>query len=125
MKGLESSFLGGEMVCLESLEALGANTSWTIALLDGGVLPRMEVESDSEIMFSPRYPSFTGSQAVGMTMCPRVTIGVSVYNGSRFLAETLQSLLSQTFDNFGLLISAGRSALADASRRVSRVPYLR
>jgi glycosyltransferase involved in cell wall biosynthesis len=38
-----------------------------------------------------------------------VTIGVPVYNGERFLAECLDSLLSQTFLNFVLLISDNAS----------------
>jgi glycosyltransferase involved in cell wall biosynthesis len=35
--------------------------------------------------------------------CPEVTVIVPIYNGSAFLAETLSSLLSQTFNNFELL----------------------
>ena len=40
---------------------------------------------------------------------PLVTIGVPVYNGERFLAECLDSLLSQRFRNFVLLISDNAS----------------
>ena len=36
-------------------------------------------------------------------MRPEVTIIVPIYNGSAFLAETLRSLLSQTFNNYELL----------------------
>lgn len=35
---------------------------------------------------------------------PRVSIGVAVYNGERFLAETLDSLLAQTYRDFELII---------------------
>jgi len=35
--------------------------------------------------------------------CPEVTIIVPIYNGSAFLSETLDSLLSQTFRDFELL----------------------
>jgi glycosyltransferase involved in cell wall biosynthesis len=35
--------------------------------------------------------------------CPEVTIIVPIYNGSAYLAETLTSLLSQTFSRFELL----------------------
>ena len=40
---------------------------------------------------------------------PLLTIGVPVYNGERFLAKCLDSLLSQTFRNFVLLISDNAS----------------
>src|SRR5437879_4929447 len=35
---------------------------------------------------------------------PRVSIGVAVYNGERYLAEALDSLLAQTFEDFELTI---------------------
>ncbi len=35
---------------------------------------------------------------------PRVSIGVPVYNGERYVAETLYSLLAQTFEDFELII---------------------
>ncbi|NED99615.1 glycosyltransferase [Phytoactinopolyspora halotolerans] len=35
---------------------------------------------------------------------PRVTVGLPVYNGARFLRETLDSLLAQTFEDFELII---------------------
>lgn len=41
---------------------------------------------------------------------PRVTIGLPVYNGERFLAETLDSLLAQTFTDFELVIADNASA---------------
>ena len=40
---------------------------------------------------------------------PRVTLGVPVYNGSRYLAETLDSLLAQDFADFELIISDNAS----------------
>jgi glycosyltransferase involved in cell wall biosynthesis len=40
---------------------------------------------------------------------PRVSIGVPVFNGERFLAETLDSLLSQTFSDFEIVISDNAS----------------
>ena len=39
----------------------------------------------------------------------RVTIGVPVYNGERFLAQCLDSLLAQTYRNFVLVISDNAS----------------
>jgi glycosyltransferase involved in cell wall biosynthesis len=35
---------------------------------------------------------------------PRVSIGMAVYNGERFLAQTLESLLAQTYADFELII---------------------
>jgi glycosyltransferase involved in cell wall biosynthesis len=40
---------------------------------------------------------------------PRVSIGLPVYNGERFLEEALRSLLSQTFTDFELIISDNAS----------------
>lgn len=42
-------------------------------------------------------------------IAPRLTIGMPVYNGERFLAEALDSLLSQTFSEFELVISDNAS----------------
>lgn len=36
---------------------------------------------------------------------PRVSIGIPVYNGENFLAEAIDSLLAQTYDDFELIIS--------------------
>ena len=40
---------------------------------------------------------------------PYVSIGLPVYNGERFLTETLDSLLAQTFENLELIISDNAS----------------
>ena len=40
---------------------------------------------------------------------PRVSIGLPVYNGQRFLRETLDSLLAQTYSDFELIISDNAS----------------
>jgi hypothetical protein len=40
---------------------------------------------------------------------PRVSIGVPVYNGENYLAETLDSILAQTFTDFELIISDNAS----------------
>lgn len=61
----------------------------------------------------------------------RLFIGVPVYNGERFLAEALDSLLAQTFTDFQLLISDNASTDATPGicaaycERDSRVRYVR
>jgi glycosyltransferase involved in cell wall biosynthesis len=47
---------------------------------------------------------------------PTVTIGLPVYNGERFLAEALDSLLGQTFTDFELIISDNAST--DATEEI-------
>lgn len=61
---------------------------------------------------------------------PRVSIGLPVYNGERYLAESLDSLLGQTYSDFELIISNNGStdATADICRRYaqrdSRIRYI-
>jgi len=40
---------------------------------------------------------------------PRVSIGMPVYNGDRFLAEALDAILAQTYEDFELIISDNAS----------------
>ena len=40
---------------------------------------------------------------------PRLSIGLPVYNGERFLAQALECLLAQTFRDFELVISDNAS----------------
>lgn len=40
---------------------------------------------------------------------PKVSIGIPVYNGDRWIRKTIESILSQTFDNFELVISDNAS----------------
>src|SRR5581483_2124327 len=40
---------------------------------------------------------------------PKVSIGLPVFNGERYLAETIQSILAQTFSDFELIISDNAS----------------
>ncbi len=62
---------------------------------------------------------------------PRLTIGLPVYNGERFLAESLDALLAQTFTDFELIISDNNST--DRTEQIahryvaqdSRVQYVR
>lgn len=47
---------------------------------------------------------------------PRVSIGVPVYNGERFLSQTLDSLVAQTFRDFEVILSDNAST--DATARI-------
>ena len=40
---------------------------------------------------------------------PRVSVGIPVFNGERFLAETIESILAQTFKDFEIVISDNAS----------------
>jgi glycosyltransferase involved in cell wall biosynthesis len=62
---------------------------------------------------------------------PRLTIGLPVYNGARFLAQTVRSLLGQSFPDFELII--GDNASTDQTGEIAlglaaadtRVRYVR
>ena len=49
---------------------------------------------------------------------PRLTLGMPVYNGERFLEETLRSLLAQTYTDFALVISDNGST--DRTQEICR-----
>lgn len=49
---------------------------------------------------------------------PKVSLGMPVYNGERFMCETLDSLLSQTFRDFELIISDNGST--DRTQQICR-----
>ncbi|MBB1242816.1 glycosyltransferase family 2 protein [Streptomyces durbertensis] len=66
-----------------------------------------------------------------MSARPRLSIGLPVYNGEEYLAEALDALLGQTYEDFELVISDNNST--DGTRDIcrkyaagdSRVRYLR
>ncbi|MGW4397478.1 glycosyltransferase family 2 protein [Amycolatopsis nivea] len=66
-----------------------------------------------------------------MSTVPRLTIGLPVYNGEEFLAEALDALLGQTYEDFELIISdnASQDATEEIARKYaredSRIRYLR
>ena len=66
-----------------------------------------------------------------MKAVPRLSIGLPVYNGENYLAESLDSLLGQTYEDFELIISdnASTDGTADICRRYqrqdSRIRYIR
>jgi glycosyltransferase involved in cell wall biosynthesis len=49
---------------------------------------------------------------------PRVSIGLPVYNGANYLAETLDSILAQTFGDFELIVSDNAST--DGTQEICR-----
>lgn len=53
---------------------------------------------------------------------PRLSIGIPVYNGQEYLAELLQSLLTQTFEDFEILIcdNASNDRTGDICREFER-----
>jgi glycosyltransferase involved in cell wall biosynthesis len=66
-----------------------------------------------------------------MNMAPRLSIGLPVYNSSTYVAESIEALLGQTFEDFELIISDNASTddTGEICRRYekldSRVRYFR
>ena len=66
-----------------------------------------------------------------MTATPRLSVGLPVYNGENYLAESLESLLGQSFTDFELIISdnASTDGTEEIGRRYAasdpRVRYIR
>src|SRR5215472_7649750 len=66
-----------------------------------------------------------------MTAAPRLSIGLPVYNGENYLAESLEALLGQSYEDFELIISdnASTDSNPDICRRYgkqdSRIRYIR
>jgi glycosyltransferase involved in cell wall biosynthesis len=51
-------------------------------------------------------------------VAPRITVGLPVYNGERFVGEAIKSVLDQTFTDFELVISDNAST--DATEEICR-----
>ncbi|MGW4954699.1 glycosyltransferase family 2 protein [Streptomyces parvulus] len=66
-----------------------------------------------------------------MTAHPRLSVGLPVYNGEEYLAESFEALLGQTYEDFELVVSdnASTDGTRDICRRYakldSRVRYVR
>ena len=66
-----------------------------------------------------------------MSTVPRLTIGLPVYNGENYLAESLDALLSQSYTDFELVISDNASTdgtekiCRDYASQDSRIRYVR
>lgn len=70
------------------------------------------IASGNDFGFSADLSSSHGSKL------PRVSIGLPVYNGELFLANALESLVSQTFSDFEIIISDNSST--DATAEICR-----
>ena len=44
-----------------------------------------------------------------MSTVPKLSVGLPVYNGSAYVAESIEALLGQTFEDFELIISDNAS----------------
>lgn len=51
----------------------------------------------------------TGNQARQLERAPGVSVCVPVYNGAEFIADTLRSILAQTYQDFELIVTDNRS----------------
>jgi glycosyltransferase involved in cell wall biosynthesis len=66
-----------------------------------------------------------------MSTAPRLTVGLPVYNGEKYLAESLDALLGQSYTDFELIIADNASTDATAEicgqyeKRDSRIRYFR
>lgn len=66
-----------------------------------------------------------------MDAAPRLTVGLPVYNGEKYLAESIDALLGQSYEDFELVISDNASTDStaeichDYQRRDSRIRYFR
>jgi glycosyltransferase involved in cell wall biosynthesis len=66
-----------------------------------------------------------------MSVGPRLTIGLPVYNGQNFLSESLDALLAQTYTDYELVISDNHSAddteaiCREYAARDERIRYIR
>ena len=76
----------------------------TIGAYDGGWLARQAARGQ-------RGDRYTRSSWKG----PTVTVGLPVYNGERYLAEAIESVLSQTYEDLELVISDNASTDATES----------
>lgn len=58
-----------------------------------------------------------------MTRPPRLTVGLPVFNGERFISQSIEALLGQSFADFELIISdnASTDGTADICKRYARL----
>ncbi len=76
-------------------------------------------------------PTMSDAMKKANSLAPKVTIGMPVYNGQMYLAETIDSVLAQTFTDFELVIcdNASTDTTGDICRKYastdSRIRYFR
>jgi glycosyltransferase involved in cell wall biosynthesis len=77
------------------------------------------------------YQGRAAAVHIRVNAVPRLSIGLPVYNGGKYLAEAIEALLGQTYEDFELVISdnASTDGTADLCRRYgkqdSRIRYMR
>lgn len=91
-------------------DSQGMNNPQSIqpSVVDRGEGPRAGPRSANDFLASSLAPA----------AAPRVSIGMPVYNGARFLAETITSILGQSFGDFELIICDNAST--DDTREICR-----
>lgn len=65
---------------------------------------------------APEKDTFTQESPARNSKSPKVSIGMPVYNGEKFIRQALDSLLDQTFTDFELIISDNAST--DETRQI-------
>jgi glycosyltransferase involved in cell wall biosynthesis len=77
------------------------------------------------------YQGRAAAGHLGVNAVPRLSIGLPVYNGENYVAEAIEALLGQTYEDFELVISdnASTDGTAGICRRYekqdSRIRYMR
>ena len=109
------------MFTVDALETAQRPTSSSTSEYRG---PAMQLE----------IPDNSGRPKVQETLrigCPRVSVGLPVYNGERYLRLAIDSILAQTFEDFELIISDNASTdhteeiCREYAARDPRVIYIR
>ncbi len=70
-----------------------------------------------------RRPDGSRCEEPTLTRNPKLSIGIPVYNGERYLSEAIDALLEQSFGDFELLISDNAST--DATEQIARAAVSR
>src|SRR5213594_664427 len=51
-----------------------------------------------------RYPDLGAIQKKKMSVLPYVSVIIPVFNGERYIRQTIESVLAQTYNNFEILV---------------------
>ena len=94
---------------------------------------RVLVPGDRGHIGATPFPAFTqpGRRQAENEATGRLSIVLPVYNGEKYLAESIEALLGQSYEDFELIISdnASTDSTADICRRYekqdSRIRYIR